>query len=186
MPRVNLLPVRAARRRDTAKNEMFAAMGIVVLVLLGLYLWYGSIESDIEDMKQRTDQITRDIEQLTQDVGKVKGFQEKQKNVDQKLKVIGKLIAKKVGPAHMLDELATILTNESKRVWLTRFDEKKGMLTLEGKAIGHEDVSEFQIALTRAQYFSKVKLESVKVSTKGGRSSVDWKITCAPRYGVAG
>ena len=182
MPRVNLLPVKAARRRDTAKNELYAVIGIVVLTLVGLYLWYAGQQSELAAMNARLAEANRDIKKLLQDVSKVQDFQGQQKNVEQKLQVIQQLQAKKVGPARMLDELANILTNESKRVWLISLEEKGGLLVLRGSAMEAEDISEFQIALSRAEYFYGVKLEEMKTKTDKDIVFLDWKITCRTRY----
>ena len=61
MPRINLLPVKAARRRDTAKNELYVVLALLVAVLIGLYGWYGMTGADISEMEQRLAQLFQHI-----------------------------------------------------------------------------------------------------------------------------
>jgi type IV pilus assembly protein PilN len=162
MPRINLIPLKAARRQVTARNEMFAMAGMVGATLVGLVFWYTSVDGDLDAAKSRLSAIDADIIQLTEEVKQVESLQAKEKKVKKKLEVIRSLIANRSGPARMMDELANILTNESKRVWLTRMQQKEGgAILLEGGAMDHEDISEFQLALERREQFGPVTLKQV-------------------------
>jgi type IV pilus assembly protein PilN len=162
MPRINLIPLKAARRQVTARNEMFAMAGMVGATLVGLVFWYTSVDGDLDAAKSRLSAIDADIIQLTEEVKQVESLQAKEKKVKKKLEVIRSLIANRSGPARMMDELANILTNESKRVWLTRMQQKEGgAILLEGGAMDHEDISEFQLALERREQFGPVTLKKV-------------------------
>lgn len=180
MIRINLLPIKAVQRQASARNEMFAMAGLVVLTLAALYLWYSRVESEIEELRVRTSQIDTDIARLNEEVKQVEVLQRNEKTVTQKLKVINQLMANKVGPARMLDEIATIMTHESKRVWLTKLSQKDNQLTLVGGAMDHEDVSEFQLALERRDTFVEVKLKRVtsEAPKKGGPPYLTWELTC--------
>jgi type IV pilus assembly protein PilN len=182
MPRINLLPVKQARKRDTAKNELLLVVCTILLVLFGLYSWYGHNEDQITWLEDRLKRVETDISSLDLDVAKVKDFKAKQQTIEKKLEVIDKLIAQKIGPALMLDELATILTRDAKKVWITSLGESEGKLKLAGGAMSHEDISEFQLALERGKYFDKVTLGSVRAKKDGDITYLEWELSCSTSY----
>lgn len=188
MPRINLLPIKAAQRQVSARNEMFAMVILILAVIAGLFTWYNSVDSDVASLDQSVTAIEKEIVDLTLEVKKVEDLQEKEKKVKKKLGIITKLISDRVGPAVMLNEIAIILTNEAKRVWLTKLTQKDdGTLKLEGGAMDHEDISEFQLALERRDTFKKVLLENVKTMTgKEAVRHLSWEISCVAAFAAGG
>jgi type IV pilus assembly protein PilN len=177
MPRINLLPVKAAKRVDTARNELFVFAGAVLMTLVGLYYWYASISSDIDEVNQRIQAIKGDITNVEKQVSRVEEFKKKTLVLEQKLGVIETLKKQKVGPAKMLGDLATILTNNPK-VWLTSLVESKGVLTLSGGAMEHENVSEFQLAMQhQSKFFKDVRLTMVTTAKDGDVRYLMWTLT---------
>jgi len=183
MPRINLLPVKAARRRDTARHEMFAMIGLVLMCMVGLYFWYFSLDNEVEELRSRIGRLNAEIAGLEKDVGKVKDFEAKEGKIRSKLVAIAQLKANKVGPSKMLNVLATILTEETKRVWLTKFSSSSNNLTLTGGAMEHEDISEFQLALERSPLFRNVKLRRVSRGQQEQIEYLSWELRCTTHFG---
>jgi type IV pilus assembly protein PilN len=182
MLRINLLPRKASKKQTTAKNELYIVAASIILIILGVYLayWYRGREVDALDARIATAQ--QEVESLKKDVVRVEEFKKKTATLEQKLQVIEKLKKQKVGPAHMLDDLATILTEEPK-VWLTKMGERDGVMSLEGEAMEHSNISDFQLALQRrSKFFRDVKLELVETKTRDGVNILAWKITCQADY----
>ncbi len=182
MMRINLLPVRAARRQVSARQELLLLSGALAIVLAGLFAFWTVETAKVSDMQERVDKISAEMEFVKKDVAKVQDFKAKAELLERKLKVIDELKKKKVGPAKMLYDLAVILTDQRK-VSLTRLEEKDGMLTLEGTAMEEENISEFQLALgTRSKIFTEVKLNLVSAQKQGGVNVLTWKLTCRANY----
>jgi type IV pilus assembly protein PilN len=182
MLRINLLPIKAARKHDTAKHEIFLFGGGLLLILVGLFA-HDSYKTDkIEDRQSKINRVRKEIAQLKQDVVRVEEFKKKTSTLESKIEVIRSLQSKRIGPSRMLDEIATILT-EQEKVWLTRLAESKGALTIEGGAMEHEDISSFQLALERrAELIGNVRLTVVNASKKGRVSYLEWKMVCNTNY----
>lgn len=182
MLRINLLPAKASKKQVIAKNELYLVVASGLFLMLGLYLayWYrGREEAQVEG---RIATAQAEVETLKRDVVRVEEFKKKTATLERKLGVIDTLKKQKVGPAHMLDDLATILTDESK-VWLTKMSEKDSVMTLEGEAMEHSNISDFQLALQRrSKFFRDVKLELVESKTHEGVSVLTWRITCVADY----
>jgi type IV pilus assembly protein PilN len=185
MMRINLLPVRAARRQVSARQELLFLAGVLAVIIAGLFAWWTVETAKLSEMRDRVDKVRSDMESVKKEVERVQEFKTKAELLERKLGVIEDLKRKKVGPAKMLDDIASILTEERK-VWLTRLDEKDGLLTLEGGAMEEENVSSFQIALgKRSKLFSDIRLTLVsakKGAEKGGVAYLEWKMTCKANY----
>jgi type IV pilus assembly protein PilN len=182
MMRINLLPVRAARRQVSARQEMLILGGTLLVIIAGLGAWWTVDIAKISDIEDDVNAIRIEMEAVKKDVVRVQDFKTKAELLERKLKVIEELKQKKVGPAKMLDDLASILTDERK-VWLTKLEEKSGVLTLEGGAMEEQNISEFQIALAkRSKIFTEVRLSVVNAQKRNGVNYLEWKITCKANY----
>ena len=182
MPRINLLPVKAARRVGNARNEIMV-FGVVLLVIFGgLYSWYLSVNAEISEMQARIDELAQEIVKVERKVTQVDDFKKKSATLQRKLDVIDTLKKQKVGPAKMLSDLADILTKQRK-VWITSMQEVNGTLTIQGGAMEQENISEFQLALEQqSKFFHSVTLTLVNSAKEGGVSYFQWTITCKANY----
>lgn len=182
MPRINLLPIKAAKRSESARHEL---MGILILlggVFFGLYSWNGSIGDDILNTKSSIKKMKREITQLSKEAKRVEEFEAKARILEEKQGIIEKLKRQKQGPAKALHDLATLLT-ELDKVWLTSITEKTGKIQFVGGAMDHEDISEFQLGLEkRSKYFTQVQLKVVETHTLDGVLYLKWKIDCVADF----
>lgn len=182
MLKINLLAKKVSKKATSAKNELYALLGVGAAVLATLYFIYASADGDIAELQSRITTVQNEIATLKKDVVRVEEFKKKTVTLEQKIQVIEKLKKQKLGPARMLDDLATILTDE-KKVWLTKMTEKNGLLMLEGEAMEHVNISDFQIALQRrSKFFRDVKLDIVETKKRDGIAVLSWKLRCRADY----
>ncbi len=182
MMRINLLPLRAARRRDTARQELLTLAGVLVAVLVGLFVLSTMNASEIDDWEQQVRSAKAALAAQKKDLARVQEFKKEAELLEKRLKVIATLKNKRFGPAKMLYTLSSILTDQ-KKVWLTKLEEKDGRLLLEGGAMEHQDVSDFQIALSQqAPMFKNVKLTLVAAKKTDGIEHLEWKLSLSTDY----
>lgn len=187
MIRINLLPVKGSKKRDAATRELAIGGSVIAAVVLLLYVWYVVMGSKISAADERIAKTQAEIKRIEQDIVKVDEFKKKKRELESKLTVIDDLKAKKTGPVKLLDELAS---NVPKKVWLQSFDEKGGVMILEGGAGDNDDLSDFLAYLTkRSRFFSKVALiysEAVVPTTTTNEkyAYVKFKMTGNATYGT--
>jgi type IV pilus assembly protein PilN len=88
-------------------------------------------------------------------------------DLETKLGVINTLKARKAGPVHMMDEIS-IATPE--KLTLTGLSEKDGRILLEGFALNHEIIAQFNSNLEMSDWFDEVFLiEIQEEETEGFR-----------------
>jgi type IV pilus assembly protein PilN len=181
MIRINLLPVRQTRKRETIQQQLLAFVGVIIATIIGCIVWTAYNSSVKADRESQIGDKKKELAQLDKIIGEVNEFTSKKKELEEKLQIIDQLKKGKTGPVRALDDLATEIPN---RVWLTKLDEKGGTITFEGRAIDPEDVSAFMKSLEKSKYFSAVTLGFSKSGKEGTSTIYEFKITCRVNYAV--
>jgi len=164
MIKINLLPVREARRRADLHQQ-----GILLGVLLALaiggsgYMHYAKGQ-ELERLKSRIAQTEKQIDRYGPQLEQVKTFKKKKEEVQQKLEVIQGLERSRSGPVRILDELATKTPD---RLWLTQLRAEGGRLELEGMSLDNEVIAAFLTRLEESPYFDDVELEQTELQGRG-------------------
>lgn len=160
MIRINLLPVREARRKAGVRQQMvlLAAALLGAVVLAGAFhAWMiGSISS----ARSRVASLEKQLEQYKPQQEQVEKFKAKKAEIEQKLAVIEDLERSRSGPVHIMDELATHIPE---RVWLNDLDADNGQIALSGMSLDNELVALFLTSLNDSPYFARVELESTEL-----------------------
>ena len=176
MIHINLLPVRAAKKREFGRQQLILFALLIVIAGVGNWFWYRGVE---DNLRQLNDQISRtraEIAQLEKTIGEVKSIKEDKKALEDKLKILDTLKKGRTGPVKVLDELATIIPP---KVWISEFNEQNGGVSMNGAASSYEDLSTFSKKLKASTHFTNVTIKTARQRTDG---VVDWVITCNANY----
>lgn len=190
MIRVNLLPIKQARRRSAGRTQLLLFAGLLIAELAILFVFY-LVES--EKLSTRESEVTgleREVAALESEVADARTLEEEAKAFDAQLAVLNNLEAQRIGPVRMLDEVQAMLSpprNEEERVaqlrqdwnvewdtrrlWIESFTEGEGAFSMEGMAGSADDVAEFLQRMTTARHFGNVQLEYVETAAGSGRNS---------------
>ncbi len=189
MIRINLLPVKKAKRREAGQRQILY-MGMAILATIGGVIFVHMTYTGERDELLRGNRVLQsDIERFKAEMGdydKIKGQREiliKQK------KSIEALKTGRTGPVFLLRELSEILTPgkgptfdhvtyeqtlrrdpnvgfnatwETRRLWLESFEEEGKKVKIKGVAKSAEDVAEFVKRLQISVFFADAAFESVE------------------------
>ena len=180
MIRINLLPVRAAKKKDLGLKQLVLLGLLVVGALMGNYYWWSSVDSALDNTKIQVAKLEQDIAQLDKIIGEVNEITKQKKALEEKLAVLEKLRKGRSGPVKMLDELATLMPE---KVWITSIDEKGGSMVIKGGAMTNEDLADLMRALKKSPFFSEPSLKKSVQSRKSG-AQVEFELTCKINYAV--
>jgi len=177
MIRINLLPVRAKKKREFGQ-QLLVLFGLVIAgAALGNYLWYRQVDDRLTQVNRQIDSTRAQITQLEKTIGEVKNITQEKKALEDKLKVLDTLKKGRTGPVKVLDEISTIIPA---RVWMAEYGEQAGVASIKGFAVAYDDLSTFAQKLKTSKFFSEVSIK--KASQKTDSGSVDWEITCRVNY----
>lgn len=175
MIRINLLPVRAAQKKEQLRGQVvLAIVGIAVTFVL-CSVFYGALLRQVDNEKAELAKKQAEINQLKKAIGEVAQFKKLQAELRGKLDILEKLKEGKSGPVHLLDELSRVLPE---KLWVTSFKEVSGAVKITGIGLNEEAVAQFLRDLETSPYYSGVDLKIVEQSTQGEVKVNKFEVSC--------
>ncbi len=161
MIRINLLSVREAEAEAGRRTEgrLIVLGGVLVLALLALVdMW-----SRMRMVPVRTEhaQLQAELKVLESKSAELTALEKNRNELDEKLKTIGVLQQRKIGPAHVLADLSDSAPDQ---VWLLEFTEDNGAATITGFAFDNQTIASFMRKLGESPYFADVDLNAVETT----------------------
>ncbi|NOK18042.1 PilN domain-containing protein [Corallococcus carmarthensis] len=144
MIRINLLPVRAVKKREMGRQVLALYAAVLIAALAGNYFWYADRDGELQKANQGIAQTRAKIAELEKVIGEVTNINARKKEVEKKLAVLDTLRKGRNGPVRMLDALSSAMP---KKVWLKDFVEASNNVTINGSAVSHDEVAELMRGL---------------------------------------
>jgi len=163
MIRINLLPFRAARKKENIRRQISIYVLSVAFLSMVMIYFFVQLNSTLKGLKADEQRLQAEIKKYEVTIRRIAELEKKIKEIKAKLDVIRELERNKTGPVHLLDEIAMAVPKE--KLWITSLKESMGMLTLTGTAMDNETVALFMTNLEKSEYISAVELQSAKLRT---------------------
>ena len=155
MIRINLLPVRAAKKKETALQQLFiagASFLVVLVVIVSLWLVkLGQISGTQNDINAANAKIS----ELKTKIGKLDEIKKLKNEVKKKLDVLAELRKNKTGPATRLATLSDVTPDQ---LWIESYRETGTDIKISGMAYNEELIAQFIRALEASPEYEKVEL----------------------------
>src|SRR3954447_16143890 len=211
MIRINLLPIKAAKRREAGQKQLLVGIVAVTLTLVGIIVFHTGASSRIAELKDHNQAVSRDIAKLKAEIGDYEVIKAQRDELIRQRDAIRRLQANRSGPTFMMRELSDILTPgkgptfnkeqyeeeikknpnagfnpnwDTRRAWLVSYSETNHAVKIKGAAKSDEDVAEFLKRLKVSAFFSDVYWQDTKpeIDTKLNVSYVTFDVTCRVNY----
>lgn len=187
MIRVNLLPIKKARRRSAARNQLLLFAALILVELAVCTVIYLSVSNRLESLKAELNRNQQLVQQAEEAEADAIALDERQQKLAQQLEVLQDLEGARTGPVRMLDELQAMLSPprsteegyaqarrnwntewDTRRLWVQSLKESGEGFEMTGYAVNADDVAEFLQRLTTANYVFDIQLDYVKATNPGG------------------
>jgi len=177
MIKINLLPVRAAKKKETLRQQISVAVMSLVLVLIVIGYFHFRIVKNIAGVTTKIASTEGELQKTKAQIGEVSKFKEAKKVLEAKLGVIESLKKGKAGPVKMLDELSRVTPE---KLVLVSFKEHGGGINIDGMAISEELIAQFMTELEKSSNFKDIELvmteQTEQVGLKLKRFSLTGKL----------
>ncbi len=208
MIRINLLPIRKAKRQGAGQRQ-FLLMGLAVLGAVGLVIFFHlDATNELENVQRENTILQADVAKLKQELGDYDKVRGQREELLKQRKTIQSLEAGRTGPVYLLREMSEILSPgkgptfdrvtyeetlrrdpnagfsnwEPKRAWLESYVEEQQRIKLRGSAKSNEDVAEFLKRLNSSVFFKDVNLDATAQASKGAVKYVNFGLSAAVIY----
>ena len=158
MIKINLLPTE--EKRDVkGRGQVIAGIFAIAAVFI-LLIAVDLIQAKrIEDTNERIAYVKAEIKKREVIKKEVEEFKAKNKQLEDKIKVIQVLEENRAGPLFVMDALGGSMPE---RAWVDKFSEKQYAAKIEGIAWSELTVSDFMKKLQSSPYFRNVELNVIK------------------------
>ncbi len=156
MIRINLLPVRAARKKESVRFQLTVAGLITLFVFSVSMAFYFTSRSEANMLKDDMQRSQKELSQLRKKIGELSRIKEQKRIVEEKLKVITSLESARTGPTRLFKAISDSIP---KNAWLKTFKDQGPVVTLTGFATKEEVVAEFMRRLERNDIIRTVDLD---------------------------
>ena len=176
MIRINLLPYRASKKKETATQQL-AIMGIIVIIaIVAAGLAYAITLGKISTTKHEITRSEDELANLKKKIGEIDNLKKLQAEVQKKLDILNQLRKEKTGPAIRFARMSDIVPE---KMWLTRYVESGHNISISGVAYSEELIAEFMRNIQSSQEFGNVDLQVSEQQEINGVKLKKFDLTCA-------
>ena len=186
MIRINLLPFRAARRRENIRRQISIFLLSFIFTSIALFYYHMQLNLQLVELKTQSEDVK----------SKLKIFQNKAQEVDQikealdtlkkKIDTIKTLEMHRREPVRLMEAMTEVVIPQ--RMWFTDFAEKKivddakaetiGIVEIKGIALDNKTVADFMTELENLGVFVSVNLTTLKQVTIQKLNVKGFEIAC--------
>ena len=182
MIRINLLPFRAARKKENIRRQVsiFVLSLAFMLIILVYFNW--SLDSDIDDLNAQIKQTESELNKYDKINKEIAAIKKKLSTLKKKLAVMETLEANRFVPVRLLDTMTQAIV--AKRMWFTNLDSKNDRVKISGIALDNKTVADFMVRLEKTDLFSDVKLNTLKQRKVDKLNLKSFQISCIKKQPV--
>lgn len=155
MIKINLLPVRAAKKKETAVQQIIIFCIVVVVVGSIVMSLYFVKRVQVSAAKNDITAANDKINELKTKIGKLEELKSLKEQVKKKLDVLAQLRKNKTGPAQRLASLSELTPEQ---LWLTNYNESGQDIKISGVAYTEDLIAQYMKSLEGSLDFMAVEL----------------------------
>ena len=177
MIRINLLPYREARKKESLLRQIniFLVVFFIVFVILVYYsIWLGNKIDDLntkikntktmltqaETQAKKVDKIKKELEKLGHKTDVIKSIERNRRAPVILLENMTKMVAEKTS-ASAPDIPADSDNKPVKRLWFTRFEASGENVNIQGIALDNKTIADFMSRLEESKLYKNVNLRTI-------------------------
>ncbi|MFZ1955046.1 MAG: PilN domain-containing protein [Desulfobacterales bacterium] len=177
MIRINLLPFRAARKKENIRRQI-SVFFLSFFLMLAVLIYYNiHLGGQIKDLKSDVDDTKKEVAKFQKITKQIEEIKQKLAILEKKTEVIRTLETNRFEPVEMLDNMSgKIIAN---RMWFTSFDDRPQNVQIDGIALDNKTVADFMTRLEGTGLFGSVRLQTIQKHVVKGSGLKKFSITCS-------
>ena len=177
MIRINLLPFRAARKKENIRRQISVFLLSFFLMLAVLIYYNIHLGGRIKDLRTDVDATKNEVAKFQKITKQIEDIKKKLAVLEKKTEVIRKLETNRFEPVEMLDNMSgKIIAN---RMWFTSFNDQPQNVRIDGIALDNKTVADFMTRLEGTGLFGSVRLQTIQKHVVKGSGLKKFSITCS-------
>ncbi|MDY6831736.1 MAG: PilN domain-containing protein [Thermodesulfobacteriota bacterium] len=177
MIKINLLPYRAARRKENIRRQISVFLLFFIFVAMGLTYYHIVLSGKVSAAKDRLQRTQAELKSYQAKVKEVDDLKAKLATLDKKLDVMARLNLDRKAPVLLLREIAELTVKG--RMWITRLEESGNTVFVSGIAMDNKTVATFMTRIEESSLFSGVDLSNLVHEERSGLKLKRFELRCS-------
>jgi type IV pilus assembly protein PilN len=179
MIRINLLPYRAARKKENIRKQI-GIFFLSLLVVFAILLFYNMrLQKRIDVLNEKIAENKTMLAKFENQAKEVDRIKKAFNNLENKTKVIKNLETKRNDAVFLLDNMTKLVAEHTlsssgsdslsdkdntpvKRLWFTNFEAKGNNIVIKGIAMDNKTVADFMTRLESSKLYNNVNLNTLQ------------------------
>jgi type IV pilus assembly protein PilN len=167
MIRINLLPFRAARKKENVRRQVSVFILTMFLVLAALSWFHISLGARVEDAQRRVEETRGELKKLEAQLKEIERIRKVLDTIQRKTAVIEDLELNREAAVRLMAAMTQVVIRD--RLYLTRLRMSGTQVELDGIAADNQTIADFMTRLEESGLFNKVDLNATAAEkTKSG------------------
>jgi len=166
MIRINLLPFRAARKKENVRRQISIFLLSFVFLLVVVIYYNVNLNQQINRLKVKNEETTAQLTKYNKINKEIASIKKKLTVLNQKVDVINHLDGSRTEAVLLLESMTELIVPD--RMWFTSFTLKGNNIALKGVAMDERTISDFMKNLEGS--YANVALKSMKRKTIKGKN----------------
>jgi len=166
MIRINLLPFRAARKKENVRRQISIFLLSFVFLLVVVIYYNVNLNQQINRLKVKNEETTAQLAKYNKINKEIASIKKKLTVLNQKVDVINHLDGSRTEAVLLLESMTELIVPD--RMWFTSFTLKGNNIALKGIAMDERTISDFMKNLEGS--YANVALKSMKRKTIKGKN----------------
>jgi type IV pilus assembly protein PilN len=160
MIRINLLPFRAARKKENVRRQISILLLSLALIFVASLLLSNVLSNKIKSLNLEIANTKQEIEKYAKINEEIKLIKQRIEVLNKKTEVIRSLERSRLEPVKLLEYMTQLIVPN--RMWFTSFTFKDNNVGINGMAIDNNTIADFMTKLENSKQFSAVNLKTIE------------------------
>jgi type IV pilus assembly protein PilN len=176
MIRINLLPFRAARKKENIRRQASIFMLSLAFLLIIFFYYNFNLSNKVDRLNANIKHTKTELTKYTKINTEIAQIKKKLDNLKKKMAVMKTLEANRFEPTRLLDIMTQVVV--PKRMWFTYLESKGEKVKINGIALDNKTVADFMVRLEDCGLFKEVDLNTLKRTKAQAADLKSFTISC--------
>lgn len=176
MIKINLLPYRAARKKENIRRQVSVFVLFFVFLAMALFFYHISLSSKISKLEDTLAFKEKELKTYQAKVQEVDELTDQLAILQKKLDVMEKLKKDRMAMVDLMDALVAITVKG--RMWITNVGQTEAGTNIEGLAVDNKTVAVFMARVEKHDFFSGALLKDLVLDEKTGLKLKKFNLMC--------
>lgn len=159
MIRINLLPFRAARKKENIRRQISIFLLTFLFTGAALFYYNGTLNTKIATLENEVQAKKKELATYQKAIKEIQRIRRRLNELKRKTRIINQLNVNRKWPVLFLDSINDMIIE--KRMWLTSLRIRNRNISIRGIALDNKTVADFMTRLEQSKLYTNINLKTI-------------------------